>query len=130
MIGDRLDPATEAIARRIMDGFFAVHRNLGPGLLESIYEEAQCFELAAYGLKVVRQKRVPIEYKGTRLADDLRIDILVEDCVIVEVKAVETLLPVHKAQLFTYLKLTGIRLGFLVNFNVVLIKDGFDRVIC
>jgi GxxExxY protein len=129
MIGDVLDRAVEEVATKVMDGMFVVHRKLGPGLLESIYEEALCMELAKLGLKVVRQKMVPVIYDGVRLATDLRLDILVNDCVIVEVKSVETLLPIHKAQLFTCLKLTGLRLGFLVNFNVELMRDGFERVI-
>lgn len=129
MLGDTLDPAVEAVATKVMDGMFAVHRKLGPGLLESVYEEALCLELARRGMKVVRQKAVPVYYDGVRLDTDLRLDIIVDDCVIIEVKAVEDLLPVHKAQLFTYLKLTNVRLGFLMNFNVEMMRDGFERVI-
>jgi GxxExxY protein len=94
-----------------------------------VYEEALCFELASPGLKVVRQALVPVEYKGRRLEGSLRLDILVNDSVIIEVKAVEEMNPLYKAQLFTYLRLTGKRLGILVNFNVRLIKDGITRVI-
>lgn len=129
MIGDVLDHATEVVVTKTMDGMFAVHRKLGPGLLEIIYEEALCLELTRQGLKVVRQKLVPVLYDDVRLGTDLRLDILVNDCVIIEVKAVEALLPIHKAQLFTYLKLTGLRLGLLMNFNVELMRDGFVRVI-
>lgn len=129
MIGDVLDSQTEAIATQVMDGIYAVHRELGPGLLECVYEEALCFELASRNLKVVRQAHVPIAYRGTRLKGDLRLDILVEDSIIIEVKSVDRMDPVFESQLHTYLKLTAVRLGFLVNFNVRLIKEGVKRVI-
>lgn len=126
---DVLDEHTEQVATTVMDGMFAVHRKLGPGLMESLYEEALCYELARRGLKVVRQKLVPVLYDGVVLKDELRLDVICNDCVIIEVKAIERLLPIHKAQLLTYLKLTGVRLGFLINFNVELVRDGFERVI-
>ncbi len=129
MLGDVLDAETESLATQVMDAIFQVHEEYGPGLLESAYEEALCFELTGRGLKVVRQACVPLFYRGTRLAADLRLDILVEDAIIIEVKSVARMEPVFKAQLFTYLKLSHKRLGFLVNFDVLLIKDGVTRVI-
>jgi GxxExxY protein len=129
MIGDVLDAATESVATQIVDAIYTVHREYGPGLLESVYEEALCFELAARGLKIVRQAIVPIYYKGKRLSGELRLDILVADQIIIEVKSVEQMVPLFEAQLFTYLKLSDKRLGFLVNFNVRLIKDGITRLV-
>lgn len=119
----------EAIGKKVVDAAYNVHLTLGPGLLESVYEEALCFELASRGLKVVRQKRISLYYKGQRLGEDLRADIVVEDCIILEVKAVEVMLPVHEAQLLSYMKLADMRLGYLINFNVSLIKDGIARKI-
>lgn len=124
-----LPERVEAVGTEIVDAAYTVHLALGPGLLEGVYEEALCFELASRGLRVVRQHRVPLYYKGKRLGEDLRADIVVEDCIIIEVKAVETMLPVHEAQLLSYMKLSEIRLGYLINFNVVLIKDGIARKI-
>lgn len=112
-----------------MDAALKVHRTLGPGLLESVYETCLAYELTRRGLRVLRQVRVPIVYDGTKLDADLPIDLLVEDCVIVEVKSVEAMNPVFKAQALTYLKLTGHRLCLLINFNVELIKNGINRVI-
>lgn len=129
MITDVLDSDTESIAKQVADAIYTVHRDLGPGLLECVYEQALCFELASRHLKVVRQGRVPIWYKGTRIGEDLRLDVLVEDRIIIEVKAVERMDDVFEAQLITYLKLSGKRLGFLVNFNVRLIRDGIQRII-
>ena len=111
-----------------MDAAFAVHSKLGPGLLESVYEVCLVHELKKRGLVVERQIPLPIEYDGIRLDAGLRLDLLVESCVIVELKAVESLLPVHKAQILTYLKLTGHRLGILINFHVSLIRDGIKRI--
>lgn len=128
-IRDVLDPETEALAKQIVDAIYTVHCELGAGLLEDIYAESLCFELAARGLKVVRQKAVSVHYRGSRLKSNLRLDVLVNDRIIIEVKAVEAMLDVFQAQLFTYLKVTELRLGILVNFNVRLIKDGIKRVI-
>jgi GxxExxY protein len=105
-----------------------VHRNLGPGLLESIYERALCLEFNTNGLKYESQVIVPIMYKGNNLGD-CRLDLLVEDEVILELKAVERMDPVFKAQLLSYLKMTGKKLGLLINFNVQFLKDGVTRVI-
>ncbi len=102
---------------------------LGPGLLESTYEGCLAHELARRGLSVERQKPQPVRYKGLDLELGYRIDLLVEDCVIIELKAVDQLLPVHRAQVLTYLKLSGKTLGFLINFNVPLIKEGLRRIV-
>jgi GxxExxY protein len=105
-----------------------VHRELGPGLLESLYEEALAIELGRRHLKVGRQVEVPVQYKGQRLGTALRLDLLVEDRIIVEVKSVEALLGVHKAQLLTYLRLSDRRLGLLLNFNAPRLLDGVHRL--
>jgi GxxExxY protein len=119
----------ERIAREIVDAAFKVHTALGPGLLESVYETCLEYELLKRGLRVERQKKVTIRYDDVELDDALRLDLLVEGLVLVEVKAVETMHPVFTAQTLTYLKLTDRRLAFLINFNVVRIKDGIKRLI-
>lgn len=121
--------AEDRIARAIVDSAFTVHKKLGPGLLESVYEACLCHELHKRQLSFRRQVRVPIVYDGLTFEEGLRIDILVEDLVICELKAVELRNPVHEAQLMSQLKLTGKRLGLLINFNVVLIKHGIKRII-
>jgi GxxExxY protein len=113
----------------ILDSCIEVHKNLGPGLLESTYETCLLKEFELRGIKAINQIKLPIEYKGFTLDQDYRIDILVENEFILELKSVETILPIHKAQLITYLKLANKRLGFLINFNVPLLKNGFQRVI-
>jgi GxxExxY protein len=118
----------DAIAREIVDAAIKVHRTLGPGLLESVYEQCLMQELTKRGLKPQRQVSMPIIYDGTKLEAELRIDLLVNGQVVVEVKSVEALLPIHQSQLLTYLKLSGCRLGFLMNFNVPLLKDGIRRL--
>jgi GxxExxY protein len=120
--------STELVATRILDAAFVVHRELGPGLLESIYEACLCDELLQAGIEFERQVILPVHYKGRLLDAGLRLDIFVAGLVIVEIKAIDKLLPVHKAQLMTYLKLTGARLGLLINFNEALLKDGIRRV--
>jgi GxxExxY protein len=120
---------TEAVAKHVVDAAFAVHKNLGPGLLESVYETCVCHELAKRGVPCARQVAVPVVYDGLMLDAGLRLELLVADCLIVELKAVEKLNPLFEAQLLTYLKLTGRRLGLLVNFNVPLIKDGIRRIV-
>jgi GxxExxY protein len=119
----------ERIARDIVASAYAVHSALGPGLLENVYEVCFCHELTKHGLSFLRQVIVPIVYDGITFDEGLRLDVLVEDLVICELKAVETMHPVFLAQLLTQLKLTGKRLGFLINFNVPLIKQGIKRVI-
>ena len=119
------DPLTE----QVIGAAIEVHRILGPGLLESIYQRALCHELRLRGVRHVPQQRVPVVYKGEDLGDDLVMDVLVEDDLVVELKAVEKLEPIHEAQLLTYLKLSDRRLGLLLNFNVRLLKDGIKRMI-
>jgi len=113
----------------ILDSSIEVHRNLGPGLLESVYEVCLCKELASRGVRYERQVALPVVYKGETLNADFRIDVLVDDKIVVELKAVELLMPVHKAQLLTYLKLADKKLGLLINFNVPRLIDGFVRMI-
>jgi GxxExxY protein len=118
------------ISRLIIGAAIEVHKNLGgPGLLEDIYEEALCYELTRQGLDVKRQVMVPVTYKQKRLRRPLILDVLVEDKVIVEIKAVESVHPVFKAQLLTYLRLTGKKLGLLINFGQEKVSDGICRVV-
>ncbi len=119
---------TDGVARGIVDAAFAVHLALGPGLLENIYEICLVHELRKRHVQVADQVALPVVYDGIELDAGLRLDLLVSDCAIVELKAVERVLPVHHAQMLTYLKLTGLRLGLLINFNVPLIKDGISRI--
>jgi len=112
-----------------VDAAIHVHTALGPGLLESVYEACLVHELTERGLKVRRQVGFPVVYKGVRLETGFRLDLLIEDCLIVELKAVDEVHPVFEAQVMTYLKLTGNRVGLILNFNVALMKDGIQRVI-
>lgn len=113
----------------IVDCCYRIHRKLGPGLLESVYEEVLCYELLQMGLSFSRQKGIPVYYNELMLELGFRADIIVEEKVIIEIKSIESLLPVHRKQLLTYLKLTGIKLGLLVNFNEALIKNGIVRIV-
>lgn len=124
-----LPPEMERVAKLVVDAAFSVHKNLGPGLLEGIYEPCFCHEIIKRGAAVVRQVVVPLVYDNIRFDEGLRIDVLVENLIICELKSVEQIKPVHEAQVLTYLKLTNKRLGFLINFNVVLIKYGIRRII-
>jgi GxxExxY protein len=117
------------VSQAVIGAAIEVHRQLGPGLLESVYELALCRELWLRGLRVERQLPVRLTYKGAELASQIRIDLLVESCVIVEVKSTERLAPIHQAQLLTYLKLTGRPVGLLFNFNVALLKHGMRRIL-
>lgn len=117
----------ERIGKACLDAAFKVHTALGPGLLESVYEKALAYELTKRGFAVEVQKMVPIVYDDVQLDSGLRVDLLVENSVIIELKAVEKMIPLFEAQLLTYLKLTNIRLGYLINFNVVKLKDGIKR---
>ena len=117
------------ISRQIINSAIEVHKELGAGLLESIYECCLMDELKRNGLFVERQVKVPVVYKGNKLDKEFFIDILVENKVILELKAVEIILPIHEFQLLTYLKLSGKKLGLLINFNVLLLKDGIRRKI-
>jgi GxxExxY protein len=117
------------ITRRILAGAIEVHRTLGPGLLESIYTPCLLAELTARQLKFVTQRAIPIVYKGMPLESSYRVDLIVEDLVVVELKATNTLLPVHQAQVLTYLEITKCPAGLLINFNVPRLMDGVKRVI-
>jgi GxxExxY protein len=119
----------EGLTEGIIGAAIEVHRILGPGLLESVYEECLALELGLKGLAFRRQTTLPIEYKGKRVAADLKIDLWVEQHVIVELKAVEKLLPVHEAQLLTYLRLSRTSVGLLINFHVPLLRDGIKRMV-
>lgn len=121
--------ALDAISERIIGAAIQVHRELGPGLLESAYEACLFFELNDQGLSVERQKALPVVYRDVHLDCGYRIDLLVEDKVIVELKAVEMITPIHKAQLLSYLKLSGCQLGLLINFNVKLLRSGIHRLV-
>ena len=117
------------ISRQIVDAAIQVHKKLGPGLLESIYRECLVYELRKRGLKVDVEVYVPIVYDGVTLSSPMRLDVLVEGEIILELKAIEAVLAVHKSQLLSYLRLTNKRLGLLLNFNVVLLKDGMFRIV-
>jgi GxxExxY protein len=117
----------EALTERIIGAAIEVHRALGPGLLESAYQTCLAHELSMQGLAFEQQKPLPVEYKGVRLDCGYRVDFLVADKVVVELKAVDGLHPVHEAQLMTYMKLAGCRVGLLINFNEVLLKNGIRR---
>jgi GxxExxY protein len=122
-------PEIEKIGKAVLDVAFKVHTTLGPGLLESVYETTMAYEIRKNGLNVAAQVSVPILYDGQKLESGLRLDMLVEKCVIVELKAVETMNPVYEAQIMTYLRLSAVRLGFLINFNVKHLKDGIKRFV-
>jgi GxxExxY protein len=123
-------PMTEnEIATQIVDAAYKIHTTLGPGLLESVYEAVLAEELSRRNLRVVRQQAIPVVYENVHLEVGFRADLIVEGKVIVEVKSVDGIAPVHKKQLLTYLRLTDKRLGILINFDVELIKDGVTRVV-
>jgi GxxExxY protein len=126
---EALPPATERLASQVVDSAFKVHSALGPGLLESVYETCLLHELKNRDVKVQRQVALPVIYEGLRINSGLRLDLLIGDHVVVELKAVEKIIPVFDAQLLTYLKLSGHRLGLLINFNLPRIKDGIRRII-
>ena len=124
-----LSKREEAITEKIVDAAFTVHKILGPGLLERVYEVCFCHELSKRELKYQRQVDLPITYDGMIFDEGLRLDVLVEELIICELKAVDEMNPVWKAQILSHLRLTGKRLGFLINFNVPFIKDGINRII-
>ncbi len=125
---DPIPEAVERLGKQVLDAAFQVHKALGPGFVEKVYEEALCVELAARGIHFERQKAVQIFYRE-QLIGIHRLDLLIGEAVIVEVKAVEQLLPVHEAQLLSYLSATGLRLGYLLNFNSSLLKNGIRRIV-
>jgi len=124
-----LSKREESIAEKIVDAAYTVHKILGPGLLEKVYEVCFCHEISKRGLKYKRQVDIPIVYDGMTFDDGLRIDVLVEELIICELKAVDQMNSVWEAQIISHLKLTDKRLGFLINFNVPLIKNGIKRII-
>jgi len=117
------------IAKRVVDICYQIHRDIGPGLFESVYEEILFMELKDWGFRMERQKLIPIRFKNQQLEKTFKADIIIADAVILEIKSVETLSNLHKMQLKTYLKLSGLKLGLLINFNVELIKNGIFRVV-
>ena len=117
------------ITHGIIAAAIEVHRHLGPGLLESAYQECVCYELSQMGLSFTREVRLPLSYKGLQLDCNYRIDLLVEDAIVVELKSVEQILPIHSAQLLTYLKASHKQIGLLINFNVPVLKDGVKRMV-
>ena len=119
----------ELVATQLVDSMLAVHRELGPGLLESTYQACLAYELRERGIEVRCEVELPVKYKGLDIEAGYRIDMLVADCIVIENKSVQALIPIHEAQLLTYMKLSGCRLGFLVNWNVPLIKDGIKRIV-
>ena len=122
-----MSPHLNSITHEIIGAAIEVHRHLGPGLLESSYRECLCQELRLREVEFRRECNLPLEYKGIKLACGYRIDILVSERIVVELKAVETLTPIHEAQLLTYLRLGGWKLGLLINFNVNVLRDGIRR---
>ena len=117
------------LASQIISRSFKIHKKLGPGLLESVYEEVLCYEISKLNLFIERQKPIPLLYEHIKLEIGFRADIIVEDKIIIEVKAIEALAPVHKMQLLTYLKITGLKLGLLINFNSDLLKENIKRLV-
>jgi len=119
----------DLLTSKIIGAGIEVHRHLGPGLLESTYQRSLSFELDSRGLRVKAEKYLPVLYKTLEIKDGYRIDLLVEDSVIVEIKAVERILDVHRAQILTYLKMANLKTGLLINFNVPLLKHGIERFV-
>lgn len=117
------------IAKIVLDCCFEIHKKLGPGLLESVYEEILYYELSKHNIKSQRQAAIPVIYDELKMEIGFRADIIVEGKVILELKSVETILDVHKKQLLTYLKITGYKLGLLINFNTALLKNGITRIV-
>jgi GxxExxY protein len=128
--GSQREPIPDAVNKisgSVVDAAFQVHETLGPGLLESVYEQCLAYELTNRGLDIKRQVQVPLRYKDLEFDCGFRIDLLVNDEVVVELKAVDVVLPIHRAQILTYLKITEHRVGLLINFNVTKIKNGIHR---
>jgi GxxExxY protein len=119
----------DLLTREIIGLAIEVHRHLGPGLLESVYDKCMCYELEHAGLAFARELPLPIVYKSVRLDSNYRLDIVVENKVLLELKSVERLLPIHEAQVLTYLKLGGIGTGLLMNFNTAVLRDGLRRLV-
>jgi GxxExxY protein len=122
-------PRVDQITHAIIGACIEIHRELGPGLMESAYEECLCFELSRKAMAFARQVSMPVRYKDVHLDCGYRLDLVVENRVVVELKAVENLLPVHEAQILTYLKLAGLPVGLLINFHVPVLKSGIKRLV-
>jgi GxxExxY protein len=122
------DANADRLAHLVIGAAIEVHRQLGPGFLESVYEQAMCIELSLRGLTFTRQAEVTINYKGCAVGQG-RLDLLVADCLVVELKAVEALAPIHSAQMISYLRTTKRKLGLLINFNVPMLRDGIKRIV-
>ena len=122
-----LTKSDEFLCKEIVDASYQVHKELGPGLLEKVYELCFCNELSGRGIAILSQKEVPIVYKGIQLDNNLRLDVLVEDEIICEIKAVDIVNPIWEAQILSHLKISGKHIGFRINFNVILIKNGIRR---
>jgi GxxExxY protein len=120
---------TSVLTELIIGAAIEVHRHTGPGLMESVYEECLCYELSQLGLSFKRQAHLPVSYKGIKLDCGYKMDLVVEDKVVLELKAVDQLLPIHTAQLLTYLKLSGKRVGLLLNFNLPILAKGIKRLV-
>jgi len=121
-------PDRYALTERVIGLAIEVHRHLGPGLLESAYEECLCYELATHDIEFARQVPLPITYKEIKLDCGYRMDLVIDQSLVIEVKAIERLNPIHDAQLLTYLRLSGHRIGLLMNFHAILLKDGLRRL--
>lgn len=119
----------DQLTDRVIGGAIEVHRQLGPGLLESTYESCLCWELQSAGIEFARQLELPIRYKGNCVQAGYRLDLLIENVLIVELKSIDRIEPIHKAQLLTYLRLSGLQVGLLINFNTPLLKDGVVRIV-
>ena len=126
---ERLPAATERVGRAVLDAAFAVHKALGPGLLESVYEACLAEELQQAGFAVERQAGIPIRYGEVRVDVGYRLDLLVERAVVVEIKSIDALASIHTAQMLTYLRFSEVRLGYLINFNTVMLKNGLRRLV-
>ena len=124
-----ISEASNELSGSIIGASIEVHKTLGPGLLESAYEECLCQELSLRKIPFERQKELPLRYKGFKLAGGFRLDVLAADQVVVEVKTVESLLPIHQAQMLTYMKMGGWKVGLLINFNVPILKKGIKRLV-
>lgn len=124
-----LEASTERIASEVINIALMIHKKLGPGLLESAYKECLYYELQANGFKVEKEKPIPLVYNGIRLDCGYRADLVVEDRILLELKAIEELTKIHMAQMLTYLRIGGYHLGFIMNFNVLLFKNGIKRVV-
>lgn len=126
---EAVSPEVNQTGRAVMDAAFAVHRELGPGLLESVYEHCLASDLVRAGLQVERQVPVPVTYRDERIDAAFRLDLLVERRVVVEIKSIDALASIHTAQLLTYLRFSRVRLGYLINFNTNRLRDGFRRLV-